>query len=74
MVTPLTLKECGPLTANMISLLVGQQIGDDGRIDYSNEDSDCSDESNQGSPTPAATKGKGPLFKGEKVLLEAGRM
>ena len=51
-VTPLTLKNCGPLVTNVITHLSGQPIagGDDEYEDY-DEDSD-SDESEQTSPTP----------------------
>ena len=73
-VTPLTLKNCGPLIANVITHLSGQPIaGDDDEYEDSDEDSD-SDESEQTSPTPAAAKNKGPLSMGEKVLLEADRV
>ena len=70
-VTPLTLKNCGPLVANVISQLGGQPIGDEDEYEDFDEDSD---ESEQTSPTPAAAKNKGPLSMGEKVSLEADRV
>ena len=44
---------------------------DDKYEDY--EDADAFDESDQESPTPAVHKGKGPLARGEKVLLSIER-
>ena len=49
---------------------IGNEL-DDEYEDY--EDADASDESDQESPTPAIYKGKGPLARGEKVLLSVDR-
>ena len=61
-VTPLTLKNCGPLVANVISHLGGQPIGNEDEYEDSDEDSD---ESEQTSPAPAAAKNKGPVNEGK---------
>ena len=67
-----TLKNCGPLTANMISYLVGQSIDDavehDDQDDYSDVSDEVSDDSQCVSPTPAAAKNRDSLQRGEKVF------